>query len=171
MKHQTFQPPTLTMLMFIASLGGRSLRPDPLAADSIATPTPVITPITNANARQTNGTAIAVKRSFFPTESCFRRPTPLFPDGLSPVSRNVVRHYLSGSSALLWLMLPSRRTEQQPSYRIASVLLAIVEQANKDKTARAKQIDNATKQMGIEIRALRRIQDRQLEAAGILPKG
>jgi hypothetical protein len=68
-------------------------------------------------------------------------------------------------------MLPSRRTEQQPSYRIASVLLAIVEQANKDKTALAKQIDNATKQMGIEIRALRRIQDRQLQAAGILPKG
>ena len=48
-------------------------------------------------------------------------------------------------------------------------LLAIVQQANKDKAALAKQIDNATKQMGIEIRALRRIQDRQLEAAGILP--
>jgi len=46
-----------------------------------------------------------------------------------------------------------------------------VQQASKDKAALAKQIDNATKQMGIEIRALRRIQDRQLEAAGILPKG
>jgi hypothetical protein len=48
-------------------------------------------------------------------------------------------------------------------------LLAIVQQANKGKAALAKQIDNATKEMGIEIRALRRIQDRQLEAAGILP--
>jgi hypothetical protein len=39
-----------------------------------------------------------------------------------------------------------------------------VQQANKDKAALAKQIDAATKQMGIEIRALRRIQDRQLQA-------
>ena len=50
-------------------------------------------------------------------------------------------------------------------------LLAIVQQANKDKAALAKQIDASTKQMGIEISALRRIQDRQLQAAGILPKG
>ena len=50
-------------------------------------------------------------------------------------------------------------------------LLAIVQQPNKDKAALAKQIGAAIKQMGIEIRALRRIQDRQLQAAGILPKG
>ena len=43
-------------------------------------------------------------------------------------------------------------------------LLAIVQQANKYKAAIAKRIDNATKHMGIEIRALRRIQDRQLRS-------
>ena len=47
-------------------------------------------------------------------------------------------------------------------------LLSLVQQANKAKKELGKMVDNATKQMAVEIRALRRIQDKQLKDAGII---
>jgi hypothetical protein len=49
-------------------------------------------------------------------------------------------------------------------------LLSLVQQANKAKKELGKMVDNATKQMAVEIRALRRIQERLLIDAGIISK-
>ena len=100
MNHQMFHPPMLTMLTFVFIPGAIK----PPAGDCHA--------ITTANSKRATRTyrycqTTRPKEKAKPLDGL----SSLFSDAMPEVSRNVVRHYLSGSLTLLSLMLPSENTQ------------------------------------------------------------